>query len=145
MEAVKEPVRLMEIERELAGPLKEAALAKYDAVLSANLKAEEEIYAGMSGKAADKIARDLLNACGYGEYFTHSLGHGVGLEIHESPYLSPKSGDILDNGTVFTVEPGVYMEGRFGIRVEDTCIMENGKAKRLFKDDKKPRIISAEK
>ena len=120
-------------------------LKAYDAVLSANLKAEEEIYAGMSGKAADKIARDLLKARGYGEYFTHSLGHGVGLEIHESPFLSPKSCDILDNGTVFTVEPGVYMEGRFGIRVEDTCIMENGKAKRLFKDDKKPRIISAEK
>ena len=120
-------------------------LKAYNAVLDANVKAEEEIYVGLSGKAADKIVRDVLTARGYGEYFTHSLGHGVGLEIHESPYLSPKSDEILDNGTVFTVEPGVYIDGRFGIRIEDTCIMENGRAKRLFTDDKKPRIISAEK
>lgn len=120
-------------------------LVAYDAVLNANLKAESEIYAGISGKDADKIARDLLNARGYCEYFTHSLGHGVGLEIHEKPYLSPKSSDVLTDGTVFTVEPGVYIDGRFGIRIEDTCIMENGKAKRLFTDDKKPLIIKAEK
>ena len=120
-------------------------LKAYNAVLEANLKAESEIYAGISGKNADKIARDLLNARGYGKYFTHSLGHGVGLEIHESPYLSPKSDDILTDSTVFTVEPGVYIESRFGIRIEDTCIMENGKAKRLFTDDKKALIIRAEK
>ena len=99
----------------------------------------------MSGKDADKIARDLLTGRGYGEYFTHSLGHGVGLEIHENPRLSPKSDDVLKSGTVFTVEPGVYIEGKFGIRIEDTCVMENGRAVRLFKDDKKPLIIKAEK
>ena len=120
-------------------------LKAYDAVFCANLKAEEKIREGMSGKDADKIARDLLTGRGYGEYFTHSLGHGVGLEIHENPRLSPKSDDVLKSGTVFTVEPGVYIEGKFGIRIEDTCVMENGRAVRLFKDDKKPLIIKAEK
>ena len=120
-------------------------LKAYDAVLTANLKADNEIFAGMSGKEADKIARDALNARGYGRYFTHSLGHGVGLEIHEAPRLSPKSDDELKEGTVFTVEPGVYLDGKFGIRIEDTCVMQNGRAKRLMSDDKKPLIIRAEK
>lgn len=120
-------------------------LRAYNAVLLAGVKAEREIYAGISGKDADKIARDELISSGYGEYFTHSLGHGVGLEIHENPYLSPKSNDILTDGAVFTVEPGVYIEGKFGIRIEDTCVMENGRAKRLFNDDKKPLVIKAEK
>lgn len=119
-------------------------LSVYDAVLSANEKAEREIRRDMAGKDADKIARDLLSARGYGEYFTHSLGHGVGLEIHESPRLSPSSEDKLSENTVFTVEPGVYIDGKFGVRIEDTCIMTEGKAKRLFKDDKKPLIIRAE-
>ena len=120
-------------------------LSVYGAVLSANVKAEKEIYVGISGKAADKIARDELKSFGYGEYFTHSLGHGVGLEIHENPYLSPKSDETLFDNSVFTVEPGVYLEGKFGIRIEDTCVMKNGRAERLFKDDKKPLVIKAEK
>ncbi len=117
-------------------------LSVYDAVKTANEKAEREIVCDTAGKDADKIARDLLLSRGYGEYFTHSLGHGVGLEIHESPRLSPSSDDILSENTVFTVEPGVYIDGKFGVRIEDTCIMQNGKVKRLFKDDKKPLIIA---
>lgn len=116
-------------------------LSVYSAVLSANVKAEKEIYAGISGKAADKIARDELVLCGYGEYFTHSLGHGVGLEIHENPRLSVKSDDILAENTVFTVEPGVYLDGKFGIRIEDTCVLTASGATRLFKDSKKLRIL----
>ena len=120
-------------------------LSAYEAVLSANVKAEREIRAGITGKAADKIARDLLAERGYGEYFTHSLGHGVGLNIHENPYLSPKSDEILCENAVFTIEPGVYIEGKFGIRIEDTCVLKDGSVKRLFNDDKKPLIITAEK
>lgn len=119
------------------GEPSEEFLKAYDAVLCANLKAEREIYASMSGKAADKIARDLLIERGYGEYFTHSLGHGVGLEIHESPRLSLKSDDVLTDNMIFTVEPGVYIDGKFGIRIEDTCVMTGAKAVRLFSDDKK--------
>ena len=116
-------------------------LKVYNAVLSANVKAEKEIYAGMTGKAADKIARDELVKAGYGKYFTHSLGHGVGLEIHENPRLSPKSDDILEKNTVLTIEPGVYIDGKFGVRIEDTCLMTAAGAKRLFTDSKKLRIL----
>lgn len=116
-------------------------LSAYAAVLNANLSAEREITAGMTGSQADKIARDLLTAAGYGQYFTHSLGHGVGLEIHEYPYLSPKRDNLLEEGNVFTVEPGVYIDGEFGIRIEDTVVMRGGKVERLFDDDKSLKII----
>ena len=117
-------------------------LSVYNAVLSANVKAEKEIFVGISGKDADKIARDELVSRGYGEYFTHSLGHGVGLEIHEFPRLTPKSVDVLEQNAVFTVEPGVYLDGKFGVRIEDTCVMTKMGVKRLFGDDKKLRILS---
>lgn len=120
-------------------------LSVYNSVLAANVKAESEIYAGISGSAADKIARDELFVRGYGKYFTHSLGHGVGLEIHENPRLSPSSNDILAKNSVFTVEPGVYLDGKFGVRIEDTCVMTPAGAKRLFKDSKKLRILSQNK
>ncbi len=114
----------------------------YQAVLEANEKAEREIVEGTDTFSADKIARDVLEEKGLGKYFTHSLGHGVGMEIHETPYLSPKKKGVkIRNGVVFTVEPGVYKDGRFGIRIEDTCVMENGKTRRLFTDDKKLKII----
>lgn len=113
----------------------------YDAVLTANLTAFDKIVGGMSGKNADAIARDVLKQRGYGEYFTHSLGHGVGLEIHERPNVSPKSRDNLDENAVFTVEPGVYLNGKFGIRIEDTATIKNGKAERLFTDSKELFVI----
>lgn len=120
----------------------EEFLRAYDAVLTANLTAEEKIYGGISGVQADKFARDVLEERGYGKYFTHSLGHGVGLEIHELPNLSPKRNAPLEENSVFTVEPGVYIDGKFGIRIEDTCHMKNGKAVRFFKDDKSLYIVN---
>ncbi|MBO7186769.1 MAG: aminopeptidase P family protein [Clostridia bacterium] len=108
----------------------------YDLVLKANKDAINGIYAGISGFDADKLARDVLKDACISEYFTHSLGHGIGLEIHESPYLSPKSKDILLENTVFSVEPGVYFNGKFGIRIEDTVMLKDSKAVRLFNDDK---------
>lgn len=113
----------------------------YDAVLTANLTAFDKIVGGMSGKDADAIAREVLKQRGYGEYFTHSLGHGVGLEIHERPNVSPRSRDNLDENAVFTVEPGVYLNGKFGIRIEDTATIKNGKAERLFTDSKELFVI----
>ena len=102
----------------------------YNAVLFANMKAEQGICGGISGKDADKIARDVLTEKGYGEYFTHSLGHGVGLEIHESPRLSPSAETEIKENAVFTIEPAVYLDGKFGVRIEDTCVMQGGKAAR---------------
>ncbi|MBR5388891.1 MAG: aminopeptidase P family protein [Clostridia bacterium] len=113
----------------------------YDAVLSANETAEREIVAGTDVVFVDKIARDVLKERGLDGFFTHSLGHGVGIEIHESPYLSPKGTGTLKENAVFTVEPGVYKNGRYGIRIEDTCLLRNGKTERLFKDSKELKII----
>ena len=71
----------------------------------------------------DKAARDIITDAGYGETFTHALGHGVGLEIHEQPNLSPRSEDILKVGNIVTVEPGIYVEGFCGVRIEDLVLV----------------------
>lgn len=119
----------------------EKFLKAYDAVFTANAVAEEKITAGEDVKKADGFAREYLTSLGYGENFTHSLGHGVGLEIHEYPYLSPKRKGELKENNVFTIEPAVYFDGEFGIRIEDTVAIENGKTARCFTDDKKLIII----
>lgn len=109
----------------------------YDAVLEANIKAEENITLGMTCKQADSIARDVLSSYGLADAFTHSLGHGIGINVHEAPYLSPRGvSEILKNKMVFSVEPGVYFDGKFGIRIEDTVVLTSGKVKRLFNDEK---------
>ena len=113
----------------------------YDAVLNANLVAEENITDKTTAKGGDAFARNYLKEKNLDAFFTHSLGHGVGQEIHEYPRLSPKSDAVLENGMVFTIEPGVYFDGEFGIRIEDTVLLENGKVKRLFTDDKKLLIL----
>ena len=96
----------------------------YDTVYSAQQKAISRIKPGVKFSCLDKIARDYIDKRGYGKYFTHSLGHGVGLDIHEYPYIGKKNGDTVKEGMVFTVEPGVYIEGEFGVRIEDMCYVE---------------------
>lgn len=99
----------------------------YNIVLNAQKTALDAVRAGMTGKELDKTARDIISACGYGKEFGHSLGHGVGLDIHESPTASQNSSSILEDGMVVTVEPGIYIEGEFGVRIEDFVIVrENG-------------------
>lgn len=120
----------------------EKFLDVYNAVRGANVVAEESIYSGTSAKQADAFARNYLQDKGYGDYFTHSLGHGVGLDIHESPTLSPKGEGQLVDGMTFTVEPGVYLPGEFGVRIEDTVVLQNGKTKRFYHDDKKLIILT---
>ena len=99
----------------------------YAAVLKAHNLVKEKAVAGMTGKEVDAIARDSLKADGYGELFTHSLGHGIGLNVHEKPAVSPKGEQVLENGMVFSDEPGVYKAGEYGIRIEDTVTLKNGK------------------
>lgn len=99
----------------------------YACVLAAHELAKAKIVAGMTGKEADAVARDHLKRCGYGELFTHSLGHGLGLNVHEKPTLSPKGEQVLENGMVFSDEPGVYAAGEYGIRIEDTVTLKDGK------------------
>ena len=95
----------------------------YDTVLKAQLTALDTIRAGVANKDVDKAARDIIEDSGYGKTFTHSLGHGVGLEIHEQPNLSPRSEDILKSGNVVSVEPGIYVEGFCGVRIEDVVLV----------------------
>jgi Xaa-Pro aminopeptidase len=103
----------------------------YDIALKAQLTAEAQIAAGMSGGQADAIARDIIGAAGYGDNYGHGLGHGVGLVIHEKPHVGITSKDILKNGMVFTVEPGIYLPEWGGVRIEDTVVMEHGKIRVL--------------
>ncbi|MCK5110528.1 MAG: aminopeptidase P family protein [Arcobacteraceae bacterium] len=100
----------------------------YDIVLKAQQKAMSKARVGMSASAIDKIARDVIEKAGYGKYFVHSTGHGVGLDIHEYPNISSKSDVIIEENMVFTVEPGIYLPNEFGVRIEDTVAMQNGKA-----------------
>jgi Xaa-Pro aminopeptidase len=91
----------------------------YDVVRRANETAAGGVRAGMRGRDADALARDYIERRGYGELFGHSLGHGIGLEVHESPRLARSSGTPLPVGSVVTIEPGVYQAGWGGVRVED--------------------------
>jgi len=93
--------------------------------------AEERIEAGITGAEAHLIAATVIAEAGYGDYFGHGLGHGVGLDIHEAPRLAPASEAILGDGQVFTVEPGIYIPGWGGVRIEDQCVMESGRARLL--------------
>ena len=113
----------------------------YGKVLEAHMQAKEKITCGMTGKQADAVARDCLKNYGLDKYFTHSLGHGIGINVHEFPYISPKGGDKLLNGMVFSDEPGVYFEGKFGIRIEDTVMLEKGRTVSLTDSDKKLIIL----
>jgi Xaa-Pro aminopeptidase len=98
----------------------------YDIVLNAQQAAISGIRSGMTGQEADAIAREVIRNAGYGDAFGHSLGHGIGLVTHEGPRLGPNSSDVLADGMVFTVEPGIYLSGWGGIRIEDDVVLENG-------------------
>lgn len=113
----------------------------YSLVLNANLLAENLVETNIKAKSVDKAVREYFRRNGVEKYFTHSLGHGVGQRIHESPYLSKKSKDILRENSVFTIEPGLYFNDQFGVRIEDTVMIKDKKLVRLFKDDKSLTII----
>lgn len=103
----------------------------YSIVLRAQQKAIDGITSGMNGITADSLARDVIEHSGYGKQFGHSLGHGLGLSIHEEPYLRQGYKNNLVDNMVFTIEPGIYISGWGGIRLEDTVILENGKIRVL--------------
>jgi Xaa-Pro aminopeptidase len=94
-------------------------------VLEAQERAEAQIRPGMSGREADALAREVIARAGYGDAFLHSLGHGIGLEVHEPPWVSASRGDEpLESGMVFSVEPGIYLPGWGGVRIEDLVVLE---------------------
>jgi Xaa-Pro aminopeptidase len=95
----------------------------YELVLDAQLAALEEVKPGAVGRELDSVPRAAIIAGGYGEHFGHGLGHGVGLEVHEAPRLSQPSEAVLAPGNVVTIEPGIYIPGRFGVRIEDLVVV----------------------
>ena len=96
----------------------------YETVLAAQRAAMGSVHPGMSFKDLDAKARDLIAGKGYGAYFGHGLGHGVGIDIHEFPAASPRSKHVVQEGMVFTIEPGIYIPGWGGVRIEDTVVVE---------------------
>ena len=113
----------------------------YETVLNAQLASLAVLKDGISGFDADKAARDIIVNAGYGKFFGHGTGHGVGIEIHEEPRLSPKTDKILCEGDVVTVEPGIYLPGEFGVRIEDMVIITKNGAENLTKSPKNLIII----
>jgi Xaa-Pro aminopeptidase len=101
----------------------ERAREVYEAVRSAQAAALDAVSAGVGGEALDAVARKAIVAAGHGDRFGHGLGHGVGLEVHEGPRVSPRSEDVLAAGEVVTIEPGVYLPGELGVRIEDLVVV----------------------
>jgi Xaa-Pro aminopeptidase len=109
----------------------EHAREVYELVQRAQVAGLAAVAAGAGGESVDTAARQLIDAAGYGERFGHGLGHGVGLEVHEAPRLSQRSEDVLEMGEVVTVEPGVYVPGELGVRIEDLVVVEEGGCRNL--------------
>lgn len=112
----------------------------YDIALGAQLTALATIEAGMSGERVDQLSRIIIDQADFGAAFGHGLGHGVGLAAHELPRLGPNSADLLVDGMVFTIEPGIYIPGWGGVRIEDTVILKDGKIEVLTKASKTANI-----
>jgi Xaa-Pro aminopeptidase len=108
----------------------------YEIVLGAQKAALKEIKAGMTGREADAVARDYITEKGYGDEFGHGLGHGIGLQVHEGPRLATKNEDVLVPGMVLTVEPGIYVAGWGGVRIEDNVVIEEAGSRNLTSSTK---------
>ncbi len=124
------------------GPLP-ARLEEIHAVcLAAQLAALDAAAPGMTGAELDAVARASIAAAGYGEHFGHGLGHGVGLMIHERPGVRPESSDALEAGMAITIEPGIYLEGEGGVRIEDLVVLRDGGREVLSHTPKELRIVA---
>ena len=105
------------------GGVEEELKVIYNIVHKANLETEAAIRPGVLARDMDAVARGVIVDAGYGAYYEHGTGHGVGVEIHEAPWLSTKSTDVLQAGMVLTVEPGIYLPGKGGVRIEDMVVV----------------------
>ena len=108
----------------------------YETVLKAQLAGIAAARAGVTGAEIDGAAREVIRQAGYGDYFGHSFGHSVGVEIHESPNASPGNHEPMPAGAVVSAEPGIYLPGRFGVRIEDVIVLEEGGCRDITKADK---------
>jgi len=124
-----------------AGEPSEEARAVYSLVLSAQEAALAAVHAGVGGKELDAAARDVIAEAGHGAHFGHGLGHGVGLDVHEDPRVSLRSEDTIESGEVVTIEPGVYLPGEVGVRIEDLVVVERDGHRNLSGVDKNLTIV----
>jgi Xaa-Pro aminopeptidase len=123
------------------GEPEEEAREVYDLVLAAQLASLAAIRVGASGKEVDAVAREMISEAGHGDHFGHGLGHGVGLEVHESPRLATTSEDELRERNAVTVEPGIYLPGRFGVRIEDLVVVTGDGYRNLSGTSKELTIV----
>jgi Xaa-Pro aminopeptidase len=122
------------------GPADSKMREVYNIVLNAQSAAISGIKTGISGAQSDKLARTVIEQAGYGNNFIHSLGHGIGLAIHELPIISSTSTDMLSNGMVFTIEPGIYLPGWGGMRIEDMITLTGNRPRVLTRSEKRLEI-----
>jgi Xaa-Pro aminopeptidase len=105
------------------GDLSAEAAAVYETVRLAQERSLDAVLAGAEGKAVDAVSREIITDAGHGDHYGHGLGHGVGMEVHEQPRLAPTSEDTLVTGNIVTVEPGIYVPGKHGVRIEDLVVV----------------------
>ena len=108
----------------------------YHTVLQAQKAGIAAARAGVTGSEIDAAARQVIAEAGYGEYFTHSFGHSLGLEIHEAPNASPSQQEAMPSGAVISAEPGIYLPGKFGVRIEDVLVLREGGCEDLTRSPK---------
>ncbi len=113
----------------------------YNIVLKAQKNAISAARAGLTGQELDFVARSVIEDAGYGEYFGHSFGHSLGIEIHEAPYVSPANKMPLPENAVVSAEPGIYIPGKFGVRIEDALVLQKDGAENLTKIDKELLVL----
>ncbi|RUS48051.1 Xaa-Pro peptidase family protein [Cohnella sp. AR92] len=125
----------------VVGPASDRHREIYGIVLEAQLNALEHLRPGMTGHDGDALTRDIITRYGYGDYFGHSTGHGVGMEVHEWPRLARNSNSILTPGMIVTVEPGIYLPGFGGVRIEDDVVVTNDGIKILTRSPKELIVL----
>jgi len=125
----------------LIGEAPKGYLEIHDIVEAAVIAAMAAARPGVRAHVVDDAARSVITNAGYGEYFVHRTGHGMGVEVHETPYITATSQTVLDEGMVFSIEPGIYLPGRFGIRLEDIVILRADGPEVLSEMDRDPRLI----
>ena len=113
----------------------------YGTVLRAQQAAIKAVRPGMHGRELDAVARDIIDRAGYGKHFVHALGHGVGRKIHQAPRISPKRSHRLKAGDVITIEPGIYLPGRLGVRIEDMLLVTPRGHRNLTRTPKRLRVL----
>lgn len=113
----------------------------YEVLLNAQTAQTEAVRPGITAEQLDAIGRDAITEAGYGEYFVHRTGHGIGLETHEEPYIVAGSTRPLEPGMAFSIEPGIYLPGRHGARIEDICVCTEGGGDRLNRTNRRLRVL----